>query len=319
MFSFFDPLLCYDKDELKVGHKYEFSVAGIAHLLKHVANPEFVVDSGPALELERQRALMENPDADISETTALTFSTANLRCLVGRDEPGSAEFQTLVEKVEWFDLEGMRMCRMKCFFQSSDEYEWSFTLYASEWILKGYQPKAGDNVQGVMWMQAHRIREVPSNESWIDRGSESEAKMEGLLRAFEAKEYLADLSPGVAALASSLITGGGGVTKYNKEKGETDVPDLFVEARDRQINVWVNAYFSETEQSTELSEELKDELSALSRQRGHESVFTTVKCRESENYYYYEFEGQDRLREIFGEVSFIEAQRIRGTEKPDAV
>jgi hypothetical protein len=315
-FFFFEPLMCYHKDELKIGRQYEFAVAGIAYLLDHVANPEFVIDSGPALDAERQRALKENPEADISTITSVTFSTANLRSLIAREEPGDAQFQTAVESVTWFELAGTRVCKMRCMFRGGDEKELPCSLYASEYVLKGYEPKAGDNIQGVMWMQAHPLKEVASEESWIDRGSERDASMGGILRAIEAKEYFSDLPPGVAALGCALVGGGWDVTRYGKESDECDVPDFLAEARDRQVNVWVNAYFPESEQPTELSAETREMIRESSRKRRQEAIFTTVRCRMAGNYYYYEFVDKERLQEVFGEVAFIDAERIPGTQEP---
>lgn len=318
--SFFDPFLCYDKDELRIGSRYEFSVAGIAYQLDHVPNPEFEIDSGPALEAERQRALKVDPDADISAITSVRFSTAELRCLMPRDEPGDAEFQTVVEKVEWFDLAGTKLCKMRCSFRGSDENEWPFALYASQWILKGYQPKEGDVVQGVMWMQAFPLKEIesPAAEKWIDRASEHDARMEGWLRAFEAKEYLSDLHPGVGAMGSALIGGGWDVTKYEKENSEIDVPDFCAERGDRKVDLWVTAYFPEKEERKELPESAKCTLSEISQARGKEAAFVTVKCREVENYYHFDFEETDRIRNLFGDLSFLEASRIPGTEDCEA-
>lgn len=317
-FVFFEPLLCYRKYELRVGQKYEFAVAGIAYLLEPVANPEIVIDSGPALDLERQRVLSENPEADISGITSVTFSTADLRSLIAREEPGDAQFQTAIESVEWFELAGTRVCKMRCMFRGSDEKEWPCLLYASSRVLDGYEPQTGDNIQGIMWMQAQRIAEVASGESWIDRGSERDACIQGFLRAMQAKEYFSDLPPGAGALGSVLAGAGWDVTKYEKQRDDRDVPDFIAEGRNRQINVWVSSYFPESDRPMELSEETKARYRDSSRKRGQEAFFATVRCRKVENYYYYDFADKDGLEEVFGELSFIEAERISGTQDPSA-
>ena len=312
-FTFFDPLFCYNKDELAVGQKYEFGVAAIAYSIEQLENPDIVIDSGPALEAERQRVLKEDPSADISAITSVTFSMTNMRCIIPRDDPGDAEFQTEVEVVEWFDLLDVKVCRMQCLFRDNDDEKWAVSLYASEHVLGGYQPAVGHIVRGVAWIQASVLRAVQSEEeSWIDRGGERDAMMDGFMRAFEAREYLADLHPGVRALAGAIIGAGWDVTKYAKSAPDPEVPDLLAEGKDRKVNVWVNAFCPEPENAAVLSDDQKASLERASKERGQEAIFATVKCKEVEDYFYYDFPDQEILRSTFGNLSLVEAQRKTG-------
>jgi len=316
-FTFFDPLFCYNKDELAVGKKYEFGVAAIAYSIEQLENPEIVIESGPALEAERQRILKEDPSADISAITSVTFSMASMRCIIPRDDPGDAEFQTEVEAVEWFDLLDVKMCRMQCLFRDYDDEKWAVSLYASEHVLGGYQPAVGHIVRGVAWIQASVLRAVESEESWIDRGSDRDARMDGFKRAFEAREYLADLHPGVRAVAGAIIGAGWDVTKYAKSTPDPEVPDLIAERKDRKVNVWVNSFFPETENAAVLSDDQKACLERVSKERGQEAIFATVKCKEVGDYFYYDFPDQEILNSTFGNLSFMEAERNAGED--DAV
>ncbi len=311
--TFFDPLFCLHKDVLKVGAKYEFSVAALAYHVEWVEKTEIEIGSGPALEMERQRVLSENPDADVSTITSVKFSMAEMRSLMGCDAHGNAEFHTAVGSVEWFSLMEARVCRIQCVIRDGGGEEWPLTIYAGERVLKGYRPEPGQVVRGSLWLQAMPMREVPSEESWMDTGSESEGDWDGIMRAMAAQDYLADLHPAVSGLGFVLVGAGWDVTKYEKDRTEIDVPDIRVERKERAINIWVDARMEGEAPGPVLSENDKAELSDHSRERGEEAIFTTVVCRIVGDYYHYDFPDKQKLEDVFGNISLVEALRIPGT------
>jgi len=312
--TFLDPLFCYNQHEYAPGKKFEFSLAAIAYNIEWLENPEFEIDSGPTLEAERERALKDDPNADVAAITSVKFSMANMRCLIPREEPGDIEFQTAVESVEWFDFLGVKMCKMRCFLRDNEQEKWPAILYASGKVLKEFRPQIGQIVRGVALLQAWPRREIPSETLWIDRGSSKDAAMEGIMRAFAAQEYLSDLHPGVSAIARTIIAAGWDVIKYNKEDGDPQIPDFLAERGEKQINVWVQAAFSGTEKPNVLSSEEKTFLEGESKLMGQDALFVTVECKEKGDYYFFDIKDTDLMESSFGHLSIIESVRKPGTE-----
>ena len=314
--TFFDPLFCYNQYEYAPGKKFEFSLATIAYNIEWLEKPEFEITSGPALEARREEELKKDPKADVSAITSVKFSMANMRCLIPRDEPGDIEFQTAVESVEWFELFGKKICKMGCLLRDNEEEKWPSILYASEKVLNGFQPQVGQIVRGVALLQAWPMREVPSETLWIDQGSSKDAVMEGIMRAFAAEEYLSDLHPGVITVAKTIIAAGWDVLKYNKDDGDPQIPDFRAERGDQQINVWVQAYFPETEKPNILSAKEKTFLEGESKEQGQNALFVTVECKERGDYYFFNIKETELMESTFGHLSIIDSVRKPGTEDP---
>jgi hypothetical protein len=316
--TFFDPLFCYNKDEYVIGRKYEFSLAAIAYNIEWLQHPEFEISSGPALEAERERVRKEDPAADVSTITSVSFSMEKMKCLIPHDAPGDVEFQSSVESVEWFQILDIRICNLRCVFREDDNQSIPASLFVSEHVLNGYEPQVGHIVRGVAWLQAFPIKEIESDECWSDRGSEREALLDGWERAFEAAEYLADLHPGAAALGRVLISAGWDVTIYSNPGNDPEVPAFLAERGDRQVNVWIRAYFPETEQPIDLPFEKQTALKEHSETQGQEAAFVTVECKEVDNYHYFNFVDHQNLQSIFGNLALVEAIRKPGTESIDS-
>jgi hypothetical protein len=306
-----------NKDEYTVGRKYEFSLAAIAYSIEWLENPNFEVTSGPALEAERERVRKEDPNADISDITSVTFSMEKMKCLIPSEYPGDAEFQSSVESVEWFELLGVRICKLRCVLRGDEQNALAACVYASNHVLDGYEPQVGHAIRGVAWMQAFPTKEIQSEESWSDRGSKRDAIMEGMARAFEAREYLADLHPGASALRTVLISAGWDVTKYSNPDCDPEVPVFIAERGDRQVNVWIRSYFRDGEKPIELPLKKQTMLAAHSKSQGQEAAFANVECKDDGDYYYFEFLDQQRLVSIFGNLAFVQAVRKPGTDECD--
>lgn len=167
MVWFFDPYYFVNKDVYKIGKGYDITLGALALKLQKPAQNEIVITEGPLIELERQRAIEEDPHADTSKITSVTLSLENLSmCMPSEDYPDEASYRGVVENIGYFETEGIGFYRYKTtILKFGDDNLVSIYLYASESVLGDYRPKVGDNVEGVIWMQGTIGASVPAAKS----------------------------------------------------------------------------------------------------------------------------------------------------------
>ena len=159
--SFFDPDFYKNRARYQPGQAYDFSVSALAYQLARAESDTLTITEGPMIQLEQERALAENPAADISQITSVEVSLAELRCLIGDDRiPDNAEFRTVVEEVGYFEVEGIGYYRLRGILMRPEEQNFEGYLYVAETALAGYRPQKGDSVEGSLWLQARLVADT---------------------------------------------------------------------------------------------------------------------------------------------------------------
>ncbi len=307
--SFFEPLYFMNRETLEVGRKYTFSMAAIAYSLSKLEDTELIITEGPSVEMERERILKEDPNADVSHVNSVKFHLGELRSLLPHeDASGDAEFQTVVEEVEYFDFDGIEICRMPVTFNLGDDRDVKLNLHASESVLMGYRPRIGDSIRGTLWLQGYAVKAINDAESWaaIDR---SDSTVERLKRAMAVEDYLSDLPMGVKALGSSMAYSGLEVTSYGNYGQSPDIPAFLVEHQGKAINVWVRSYIEDQEPALSFSDEEKKDFIETSQARGQQGVCVVVVCKDIGSGYTFRIGGIEELEELTGKVSMTEYHR----------
>ena len=303
--SFFEPLYFRNRFILRTGGRYEFSLAAIAYGLEKLVETEITVTQGFFLALERERALKENPDADVGAIESVAIDVSQLRTLIFQDDfPEDAEFQTIVEDVEYFRLDGIEICRMPVGFKLGGDRNFRINLYASEHVLKGYRPQTGDTIRGTLWMQGYAVKEVDDPESWAAQERAASAE-ERIRKAHEAEEYLSDLPLGLQVLGFSLINSGLELSRYNYYGGLSDIPAFHIEHRGDEICVWARSYIENEEPELNFSEEEKRFCADFSGERGQEGICIVVACRDTGSGYAFTYRGIEQLEKITGELTLL--------------
>jgi len=153
---FFDPYFFKDKDTYQVGQSYNICLGALAMALQPPTQHEIVVTSGPIIEIERKRALEEDPAADVSKITSVTFGLDNCSfCMPSEMNPDEASYRGMADEVGYFELEKSGIYRIKTAIMRPEDSPVEIYLYASESVLKDYCPKAGDNLEGNIWLQGY--------------------------------------------------------------------------------------------------------------------------------------------------------------------
>ena len=307
--SFFDPLFPCQQHVYANGQKYEFSIAAMAYSLEKVKETTFAITEGPMLDFERQRTLENDPAADVTKIEKIEFSTAQLRTMMMGENGADASFQTVVESVAFFQVEGTELCKMSVVLMHNDEENFEVTLYASEHILKGYRPAVGDSIRGMLWLQGYPVRPVDDPANWGDRltPASPDYDMAGIANAFEVMDYLSDQHPGVVAIGWAIAHAGWDVTKYNNPEKSNDIPAFMIERPGRKaINVWIRAHVTGVEPDLPFSSTEIAEFGDCSAEHGADAAFITVACKDIGKAHSFKVEGLETLEKNLGKVTIPE-------------
>ena len=73
------------------------------------------------------------------------------------DARDDAQFQGVIESIDTFEHDGQKVYRLEMVLMRPGDEEFRIPVYASERALDGYEPRLGEDVEGVMWVQGRRI------------------------------------------------------------------------------------------------------------------------------------------------------------------
>jgi len=156
LISFFDPYFFLNKDRYRVGEGATLRLAALAYMLRKTEQLEIQVDGGPMLELHRQRVLEEDPTADVSAITSVPISMDGAALYFSRGEPkDDAEIRFKVEEVSRFKCAKQSFLRLTGPIMKPNGEDVKVVVYAAEYVLDGYVPQVGDNIEAIVWMQGY--------------------------------------------------------------------------------------------------------------------------------------------------------------------
>lgn len=174
LISFFAPHYFVERSTYRKDHLYDFRLVGFANLIAPYEEKSWDIIEGPALETERERVALEDPNANLDEIKSvhMTFAEDVAMLNPSMTYPDECGFILRVETVEWFTLEGARGCLIgTTFIKSSDGETLLGALYAMEHVLNGYEPVVGDRIEGALWLQGYLASDAayPLNISEEDK------------------------------------------------------------------------------------------------------------------------------------------------------
>ena len=155
--AFFDPLFFLNQSNYKLGEEYTFSIAALAYMLRKTDQNTITITEGPLIEMEKERLLEENPNADESGVTSVELSIEKSCWLMPREIQDDFEYRGIVDSVQHFEIEGTNFYGIKSTLFVADESPFEGVIYASEAILEGYIPQAGDSIEAVIWLQGRLL------------------------------------------------------------------------------------------------------------------------------------------------------------------
>lgn len=109
------------------------------------------------IEIERQRLLEENPNADISEVNSVTVSLEEACWLMPTKVEDDFEFRGIPKEIKPIEIEGAEFLQVKMTLIRPDDIDFDVMVFASRKVLGNYEPKLGEAVEGFVWLQGHLI------------------------------------------------------------------------------------------------------------------------------------------------------------------
>jgi len=198
------------------------------------------VTEGPALEIEKERRQQEEPGFDPESLTELTYSMANMRSLMERDEPGWHEYITRIENLRETRFDGRRGWLFEGVVENPESEEPPLRLafgMMEHSGLDGYVPAEGDLVAGVAFLQL-LLKEELAHEGtpWADRPADSEFMWADIMAALQTGDGFAGSPMAVRLTAGILAQNGWEVSSPPGWEGELcdHPPMLMVERGDEQ-------------------------------------------------------------------------------------
>ena len=154
--AFFDARYYAGSAALQPGETVELSLAGLAYMLEPSPQSSFEINQGLFWEMEKQRRLDEGASPE-DAARPVTIVTAGMAAFLPRsgDECDEAEFQGVIESIEQFSYNGSPLYRLEIVVLRADDEAFKIPVFASQHALKGYIPRLGEDVRGVMWLQGY--------------------------------------------------------------------------------------------------------------------------------------------------------------------
>jgi len=153
---FFDPYFFLNKDRYVVGEEVTVKLGALAYMVQKAEQLEIEITEGPMLEIERQRLLEDDPNADVTSITSVPISMDGAAIYFPRGEDqDDAEIRFKVSETARFTCADRPFMRLSGIIMRPDSGDVSINIYASEQVLGGYVPQVGDNVEAVVWMQGY--------------------------------------------------------------------------------------------------------------------------------------------------------------------
>ena len=156
---FFDTMYFAGTAGLKEGDVVSYQVAGLAYWLRPIQLRSFEVREGGMWEVEKQRRLDEGESLkEASRPVEVHMTGAAIFLPHGSDGDArdDAQFQGVIESIDTFEHDGQKVYRLEMVLMRPGDEEFRIPVYASERALDGYEPRLGEDVEGVMWVQGRR-------------------------------------------------------------------------------------------------------------------------------------------------------------------
>jgi hypothetical protein len=153
--SFFDTMYFAGTEQVHPGDQLEVSLAGLAYWLRPIQMRSFEIKEGPMWQIERERRLKDGEsEKEASRPVEIQMTGASIFLPKGGDEnPDDAQFQGVIDAVDSFEHDGHRIYRMEMVVMRPDDEEFRIAVFASEYVLDGYVPRLGEDVEGILWLQ----------------------------------------------------------------------------------------------------------------------------------------------------------------------
>lgn len=119
---------------------------------------EFVIDKGNGYKFFMDKFLEENPGKTKKDfkPPVVKISAESFRAFLPKEYTCEYEISAQIEEIELLEIFGQKFLKLKVNLEHSKDNEYLYcNIYASETVLKGYEPKVGDGISTVVCMSGY--------------------------------------------------------------------------------------------------------------------------------------------------------------------
>lgn len=156
--SFFDPYFFLERGLLEKAEEKRISLAGLALTCKKSTVDGMKMHEGPLYDEQLAKFLSDNPTKTKEDFPYIFISLTNICLFVPQEYVPAFEYRCPVLKVDTVSFLNHDMYKLCVPIIRDGDTAVYCNLYVSEHILNGYIPCAGDDIEGVMWMNGHIAR-----------------------------------------------------------------------------------------------------------------------------------------------------------------
>lgn len=153
---FYSPFLFRDSEDLTPGVRHTFLVAGLAYGLRRALLDEMSITEGPEYERFVAEWLAHNPGKTRIDVPQLTVDLKGARILVPGEVACEYQVRVPVTSVEEMQFGEEKIYMLIVEFGLNTPNPLRFPLYAPERVCK-IVPKAGDEIDAIIWLQGRII------------------------------------------------------------------------------------------------------------------------------------------------------------------
>jgi hypothetical protein len=153
--TFYDPHYFKERWDLRPKSEHRIHLGALALQIAPAEREVYSLEEGEAYDAALQKFLRDNPEKSRKDFSPPRATTEGGRMLFPTDYVGEWLYQFPVESVTKTALFGTKFLKIAGTFAGDPGKELRGYLYASEHVLGKYQPRPGDDIQGVLWMTGY--------------------------------------------------------------------------------------------------------------------------------------------------------------------
>lgn len=151
---FYNPFLFRDNKDLTQGVRHTFLLAGLAYAVRPALLDELTITHGPQYDDFAKNYLETHPGSTRLDVPQLKMPLAGSRILMPGDFYADYQLRVPITSVEESKLGPEKIYMLILEFGLNTDNPLRFPLYAPARICKeGYVPKAGDEIDALLWLQ----------------------------------------------------------------------------------------------------------------------------------------------------------------------
>jgi hypothetical protein len=158
---FFAPFYYSQFLNIEIGKEYEIFLAGLAYSIENDSGRTFEFDSGAIYEMQLKEFLEKNPNKAKEDFPKVTASMAGCGMFFPQEYFAEISYRGPILSLTEAELFGVKIFKTEIRVakgissNSGENSDLIISLYIPENLLNGYNPKIGDDIQGVMWLTGY--------------------------------------------------------------------------------------------------------------------------------------------------------------------